>query len=380
MVRDEPLLEPVDPGAGLLSAPRLPDRLDTPCVLVDLEVLEANLAAMAAELGRREIALRPHVKTHSASAVAHRQIAAGARGVTAGTVGMAEALVRAGIDDVFIANAVWAAPGKAERLRALHDACTLAVGCDSLDGAVALGRAVAGARRRLRVAIEVDSGDHRAGVSPDRVAALARGAARAGLDVIGAFTHGGHGYARPGAADGAAMDEVLALAHAARELVEAGFEPEVLSAGSTPTVLRSARPPVNEERPGTYVFNDRQQLALGGAEPEQLALFAAATVVSTTVPGQVVLDAGAKTLGRDRPDWLSGYGALPAHPQATVEQVFDYHAVVHVPVGTASPRLGDVVAVVPNHACTVANLSDELLAVSDGEVRERWPVDLRARS
>jgi D-serine deaminase-like pyridoxal phosphate-dependent protein len=380
MLREQPVLPPVDPGAGTLPAPVLPERLDTPCVLVDLDVLEANLAAMAAELGRREIALRPHAKTHSASALAHRQIAGGACGVTAGTLGMAEALVRAGIDDVFVANAVWAAGGKAERLRALHDACALAVGCDSHEGAVALAEAVAGARRRLRVVIEIDSGDHRAGVSPDRVAALARGAARAGLDVIGAFTHGGHGYARPGAADGAAMDEVLALAHAARELTEAGFEPEVLSAGSTPTVLRSARPPVNEERPGTYVFNDRQQLALGGAEPEQLALFAAATVVSTAVPGQVVLDAGAKTLGRDRPDWLAGYGALPAHPQATVEQVFDYHAVVHVPVGTPSPRLGDVVAVVPNHACAVAHLSDELLAVRDGAVAERWPVDLRARS
>jgi len=288
--------------------------------------------------------------------------------------------VRAGIDDIFIASAVWPARGKAERLRALHDASALAVGCDSLEGAVGLGRAVSGAPRRLRVLIEIDSGDHRAGVSPDRVVALARGAARAGLDVVGAFTHGGHGYARPGAADGAAMDEVLALAHAARELVEAGFEPEVLSAGSTPTVLRSARPPVNEERPGTYVFNDRQQLALGGAAPAQIALYAAATVVSTAVPGQVVLDSGAKTLGKDRPDWLRGYGALPAYPQATVEQVYDYHAVVHVPVGTPAPRLGDVVAVVPNHACAVVNLSDELLAVRDGVVQERWPVDLRARS
>ena len=380
MLREDPVRDSVEPGAGELDPPRLPDLLDTPCLLVDLDVLDANLEAMAAELGRREIALRPHVKTHSAGAVARRQIAAGARGVTAATIGMAEALVRAGIDDVFIASAVWPARGKAERLRALHDASALAVGCDSREGAVALGRAVSGARRRLRVLIEIDSGDHRAGVSPDRVAALARSAARAGLEVAGAFTHGGHGYARPGAADGAAMDEVLALAHAARELVEAGFEPEVLSAGSTPTALRSARPPVNEERPGTYVFNDRQQLALGGAAPAQIALYAAATVVSTAVPGQVVLDSGAKTLGKDRPDWLRGYGALPAYPQATVEQVYDYHAVVHVPVGTPAPRLGDVVAVVPNHACAVVNLSDELLAVRDGAVQERWPVDLRARS
>ena len=229
--------------------------------------------------------------------------------------------------------------------------------------------------------IEIDSGDHRAGVSPDRVAALARGAARAGLDVIGAFTHGGHGYARPGAADGAAMDEVLALAHAARELDEAGFEPEVLSAGSTPTVLRSARPPVERGAAG-HVRVQRPP----AARARRRRAGAARAVRGGDRGQHRGPRAGRARRGRQdarpRPPGLARGLRRAARAPAG-----DRRAGLRLPRASStsrwarpSPRLGDVVAVVPNHACAVADLSDELLAVRDGAVAERWPVDLRARS
>jgi D-serine deaminase-like pyridoxal phosphate-dependent protein len=229
----------------------------------------------------------------------------------------------------------------------------------------------------LEISIELDSGERRSGVRPEETVAVARAADAAGLRVAGLFTHGGHSYARPGAAEAAAIDEHDVLDAAARALTDAGFEPAVLSAGSTPTALRSAYPPVTEERPGTYVFGDRQQVGLDGVASHEVALVVAATVISTAIPGQVILDCGAKALSKDRPDWLPGHGVLPGYPGAWIERVFDYHAVVRVPEGGPRPRLGEVVTVVPNHVCPVVNLSRELVVVRDGRVLDRWAIDAR---
>src|SRR5581483_6080409 len=180
----------------------------------------------------------------------------GAAGLTAATLSEAEVFVDAGAGDLFVAYPVIAQGQRARTLRELRERCRLAVGADSLDGLELLAEAVAGAAEPLHVLIEVDSGGGRSGVRADAVVALAEHAARLGLHVRGAFTHGGHGYASQEARDPAASDEVAALARAGALLREAGFEIEVLSAGSTPTVGSSARAPVTEERPGTYVFND----------------------------------------------------------------------------------------------------------------------------
>jgi D-serine deaminase-like pyridoxal phosphate-dependent protein len=142
----------------------------------------------------------------------------------------------------------------------------------------------------------------------------------------------------------------------------------------------SARGVVTEERPGTYVFGDRQQLAIGSCAPEDIAAVVAATVVSTAVPGQFVLDAGAKTLGKDLPPWLTGYGQVTAYPDAVITRVYDHHAVCELPEGARRPTVGDVVGVVPNHICPVVNLATEAVVVRDGEQIARWPVDARARN
>src|SRR5262249_17861063 len=160
-----------------------------------------------------------------------------------------------------------------------------------------------------------------------------------------------HGYARPGAGAAAGADEVRALTVAGAALAMAGFEAPVLSAGSTPTVRHSSHAPVTEERPGTYIFGDRQQAEPGRVAPADVAPPVAATVISDAVPGQVVVDSGAKALAKDRPEWLDGHGVLPAYPGALVRQVFDFHAVVALGPDGRAPRLGEVVWIVPNHAC-----------------------------
>ena len=362
-------------------SPPVPAGLDTPCLVIDLDVVEANARRLQAEMDGHGVRLRPHVKTHKSVALGRIQVEAGAAGLTVGTLGEAEVFAAAGLTDLFLAYPVWAVGAKAARLRALHDAVDLAVGFDSVAGAERLAAAVAGSRRPLRTRLEIDSGGHRTGVgSPDLAAESARAAVELGLVVEGVFTHGGHGYAGPEARAPAAADEVRTLTAAADALAAAGLPVTILSAGSTPTMHDAAVGRVTEMRAGTYLLGDRQQVAIGAIPADALAAHVIATVVSTAVPGQVVIDAGAKALTKARAPFLTGFGWLPAFPDTVIERVNDYHGVVRIPSGSAAPHLGEVVAVAPNHVCPVVDLFDTFLAVRSADIVGRWPVDARGRS
>jgi D-serine deaminase-like pyridoxal phosphate-dependent protein len=364
-----------------MSQPALSADLDTPCLVVDLDAVDRNLRRMAVAAQARGVSLRPHVKTHKSLALARMQLEAGATGVTVGTIGEAEVMADGGIDDIFIAYPVWADGPKSRRVRDVHERSSLAVGVDSPEAAELLAAAVTGSERRLRVLIELDSGGRRSGVtSPDAALRVARRAREVGLQVIGVFTHGGHGYRAPGAGAAAAADEVAVLGAAAEALSADGFAMERISAGSTPTAVLAATGAVNEIRPGTYIFGDRTQLALESIPADGIGLTVAATVVSTAVPAQVVVDAGAKTLTKDRADYLEGFGLIPDYPGAIVERLYDYHAAVIIPAGSPSPQLGEIVAIVPNHVCPVVEQFDEFVVTRDGRVAGRWPVDARGRS
>jgi D-serine deaminase-like pyridoxal phosphate-dependent protein len=357
-----------------IVAPHLPEGLDTPAAVVDLDRVDANIERMQQLLRSRDVHLRPHAKTHKSPFFAHRQLDAGAVGVTVAVLGEAEVMADAGVSDVFVAYPVWAVGPKAARVRELAARITLSVGVDSREGAAQLGRAVAGAADRPGVLIELDSGEQRTGTDAARVVEVARAVLDAGLELRGLFTHGGHAYRGPDRVDGAAGDEHDVLGAALAALAEAGIDVEVVSAGSTPTAVRSSARPITEERPGTYVFGDRQQVNLGGSDPTSVALAVAATVVSTAGAGRCVLDAGAKALAKDKPGWLDGFGVTPALPGAVIRAVYDHHAVVDLPPELPRPRVGDVVAVVPNHACPVVNLTDELVVSRGGEIVDRLPV------
>jgi len=368
-----------DPATAL-SFPALPPGLDTPRVVVDLARVEANICRLQDEMDRRDIAVRPHAKTHKSVAIARMQLDAGARGITVGTIGEAEVFAAAGIDDLFLAYPIWAGGSKGDRVRALHERLpAFRVGIDSVGGARELGRAVAGSPRSLAVLVEVDPGLHRTGVpSPDVAVDVARAARDAALDVIGVFSHGGHGYA-PGALDRAGADEVRTLTAAAEVLRAAGFEITTISAGATPTIRSAATGAVNEMRAGTSVYGDRQQWVLGSIPAEGCAVAVAATVVSV-FDDRIVLDAGAKALTKDRAEWLTGHGAIAGYPDLVIERLSDYHGVVTARPGAARPELGQVVAIIPNHVCPVVDLVDRVVAVdADGSVAE-WPVDARGRS
>jgi len=358
-------------------------RIDTPAVLVDVARLDANIERMASFMRERATALRPHAKTHKSLEIGRRQLAAGAVGLTVATIGEAEVFAAGGFEDLFIGYPLIAAGSKVERLRRLAATCRLSIGADSATGLERLASAFRGAAEKPRVRIEIDCGGRRSGVVPERAGELARRGADLGLEVDGIFTHAGQGYADPARRAVAADEEVTGLTLATEALRAVGLEPSVVSAGSTPTAMLSARPPVTEERPGTYVLGDRQQshLAGGATEPyESVALVVAGTVVSHGTQGGFLVDAGAKILAKDVAPYLAGHGAVLGYPDAVLTRVNDHHGIAEVPAGSPRPPVGEVVLIVPNHVCPVVNLVDELVVVQGGHVVDRWPVDARGRN
>jgi D-serine deaminase-like pyridoxal phosphate-dependent protein len=347
--------------------------LATPCLVVDVERLESNIARMAASATSRSLRLRPHAKTHKSPEIARRQIAAGARGLTVATVSEAELFADAGFEDLFLAYPIFATAAIGQRLRGLLERADVRIGVDSVESARALAAQLDDDhRQRLHVLVEVDSGQHRSGVRPDDAGELAVGVARAGLEVLGVFTFPGHSYA-PDGRQAAADQEAEALDRAATALTEQGIEPLVISGGSTPSVDLVRAGAMTEMRPGVYVFGDAQQWELGTTPPEAIALTCLATVVSHA-GGNLVLDSGSKALGADRAAWATGYGRLLDYPEARITLLAEHHAVVAWPDRLPRPERGSRLRVVPNHVCIAVNLTHELLAFSEGELVDRWPV------
>lgn len=360
---------------GEVAVPAIPASVTTPELLLDIDILDANVARMQAHVDQGGVRLRPHIKTHKSVEIGRRQLAAGATGITAGTLGEVEVFAAAGFDDIFFAYPVWASGARVERLRALHEAIRLRIAIDGRDAAAALAT-ISRPGRRLEVVVEVDCGAHRCGIAPGDAGSLAAYARSVGLDPVGAFAYPGHGGGSPDACRIASDDEVRALGVARDSMVAEGIEVRELSGGSTPTAAFSARPPVTEIRPGEYACNDLGNLRVGACGPGDLAVVLAATVVSDAVPGQVIVDVGTKALGREGTPEL-GYGRAPAVPGAVLARLNEYHGYLAIPDGVARPRVGELLAIVPNHVCPVINLFDDMVVHRDGIVVDRWPVDAR---
>jgi D-serine deaminase-like pyridoxal phosphate-dependent protein len=342
----------------------------TPYLRVDTARLRANVARVAERAAATGVSLRPHAKTHKCAEIARLQLEAGAVGLTVATVGEAEAFVEHGVEDLFVAYPLWLTEDAARRLRDLAGRADLAIGVDSAEAAARAGILLEGTG--VAVLVEVDSGQHRSGVTPSAAGAVGAAAVEAGLPVRGVFTFPGHSYA-PGALVSAADDEARALREAVASFEAAGLEPDVVSGGSTPSLAHTHTDVLTEMRPGVYVFGDAQQWELGTMAPDDIALACVATVVSHA-GGRLVLDAGSKALGADRAAYATGWGRLPAYPDARVVQLSEHHAVVDL-AGAPLPALGSRLDVVPNHVCNAVNLADVLWA--DGEP---WPVAARGRN
>jgi D-serine deaminase-like pyridoxal phosphate-dependent protein len=356
------------------------DDLPTPAVVVDLDVLEGNIARMAARARETGVKLRPHAKTHKVPEIARLQLDAGAAGISVAKTSEAEVFVEAGFDDVFVAYPV-VGSDKARRLLALADRARLAVGVDSAAGARILAAPFHAAGRVLDVMLKVDVGFHRVGVAPSDAAAVARAIAGVpGLRLRGVFTHAGHAY---GAAGREAVDEVAAGEGGALAGVAAALArdhgPLEVSVGSTPTARRAMGVGgVTECRPGNYVYHDASQVSLGTCALGDCALTVVATVVSVPAPGRAVLDAGSKTLSSDplRPQ-PGGHGWILG-TRSRIARLSEEHGVVDVAGGDGF-AVGQRVRVLPNHACVVSNLHDVVYGARGGRIERELRVAARGR-
>jgi D-serine deaminase-like pyridoxal phosphate-dependent protein len=361
--------------------------LQTPAPLVDLDRFERNLNRMAEYTARHKLGLRPHAKTHKSSWVGSEQIRTGAGGFTCATPRELEVMGTAS-NDLLLAHPPVGAP-KLERLMRLPEDVRLTVALDSVDAVKMLHEAAVAADRPVAVYVELDVGMHRVGVTAveDAIAIIRAVVARAPLTYAGIAFYPGH-IRDPIAEHDAKLEQLNEqLRDAIDALDAADLHPAVVSGGSTPTEWRSHEIyGVTEIRPGTYIFNDRMTAEIGVCTWDDCALSVLATVVSTSVPGQVVIDAGQKALGRE-PVYLGtareavkgGYGALLDRPEVVVKGVSEEHGVLDLSNTSWRPSIGEQVRVVPNHACVTVHMFDTMYGVRGDAVESEWSIDARGR-
>ena len=365
------------PAAAWLPEPGTPEAsVQTPALIVDLDALERNLDRMADAARAAGVALRPHGKMHRSWAFAERQLARGAVGLCCQKVSEAEALVRAGLRDVFVSNEV-RDPVKLARLAALAREATVAVCVDAADGVADLAAAVASAETRVDVLVEIDAGAGRCGVAtPEAAVALARAVAAApGLRFRGVQSyHGGAQHVADPDARRAVMDAATARTRAAVDaLRDASLPPEVVTGGGTGSWRHEAASGLwTEVQCGSYAVLDADYARVREGDDRlderwDHALFVLASVMSDAHPSRAVLDAGHKAVAVD--------SGPPVAPGFAVLDLSDEHCTLADP--NKRLAVGDRLRLIPGHCDPTVNLHDHVVALRGGVVEAVWPVTAR---
>jgi len=358
--------------------------LETPALVVDIEVMNRNLDRAAKYARSHDLALRPHVKTHKSPMLSREQLDRGAVGLTCATPYEAEVMSEV-CDDLLVMYPPVGAH-RAARLAQVAQRVRLTVGLDSEAAARDMSNAAQEAGSTVRVLIELDMGMHRVGVqsAPDAVALARRVAAMPALEVLGVAFYPGH--IRGAVAEHASqLAELGQRVHEVRDAFQrAKLATTVVSAGSTPTLWRTHEiGGVTEMRPGTYIFNDRTTADIGACSLDDCALTILATVVSTAVPGQAVVDAGAKALGREPSRGVpnEGFGSVWGKPDVVVRSMSEEHGILDLSRAAWRPEVGERLRIVPNHVCVAVHLADVVYGVRAGDsaVVSSWPVAARGR-
>ncbi len=343
----------------------------TPAIVIDLDVVEANIARLQAVCDEKGVANRPHIKTHKSPELARLQIEAGARGITCQKLGEAEIMADGGIDDILISYNILGEQ-KLGRLGALQRRVRMIVAADNPVTISGLPSAAAIAGRDLEVVVECDTGRKRAGVeTPGEAVELAKMiAASPGLAFAGFLMYPPE--------DGWERTQIF-LDTANAGLRDAGLEAGIVSTGGSPNIpnigkLRGA----TEHRAGTSIFNDRMQVAAGVASLEDCALTVYAMVVSRAGAERGILDSGSKTLTSDT-GGLDGHGLILEYPAARIAKFAEEHGFLDLAASNERPNVGEVVRVVPNHVCVVVNMVDRLVTVRGDRLVGELPVAARGK-
>lgn len=359
-----------------------PDQLPTPALVIDVSVVKKNVERLAKYAAENELDVRPHTKTHKSIAMGALQLEAGAYGLTVAKVGEAEVLATAAEDLLMAYPAVDQA--RTRRLAKLAHHKTIRVGVDSKYAANALAEAARAEKTTIGILVDLDVGMGRTGLqTPSETLELAQFIDKtAGLRLDGMMCYPGH-------VGGTVDEQMPLLAKVNAKLKQAldlwgnhGLQARIVSGGSTPTAYTSHLiEELTEIRPGTYIYNDMNVVRGNYATLDDCAARFTCTIVSTAVPGQVIIDAGTKTLTSDKnalfPD--SGHGLIVEYPEAKITKLTEEHGQVDVSKCSKVPKIGERVTVVPNHICPCVNLQDLVWCLMPDGRLESLHVDARGK-
>lgn len=356
------------------------DQLPTPALVFDAQAVASNIERMAAYGREHNLGIRPHTKTHKSLKLAQLQLAAGACGLTVAKVGEAEVMSELEAE-LLIAYPVFDSARKRRVAQLAHRRRVIV----AIDSQIALEELASAARdggTSIGILIDLDVGMGRTGVPTPRLALeLAQAVSRhESLRLEGIMCYPGHIWCAP-------AEQVAPLAAVSAKLREtldlwkaSGLAARIVSGGSTPTAFQSHLvPEFTEIRPGTYIFNDLNEYRGGYSSMEQCAARIIVTVISSAVAGQVVIDGGSKTFTSDScvADRESGFGEIIGFPTARIARLSEEHGQVDIRNVEKPPRLGDRLAVIPNHICPCVNLQDYAWWLRGDGSLERLTIDTR---
>lgn len=357
--------------------------LPTPAVIVDVDVVDKNLGRLASYCNKHRLNLRPHTKTHKIPQLAQRQVDFGAIGITVAKLGEAEVMADGGLKDILVAYPLYGEE-KWHRLSDLAHRVAVTVSIDSVEVAVGISSRLTSRGSRVGILVEFDTGFGRCGLPIDgsSISLVKTIAELPGLDYRGVLVYPGHFLVPESERERLLEEENQKMETLLDLLVSNDLSPEVVSGGSTPTAYMAHRfKGITEIRSGTYIFNDKNTVGCGAAAYEDCAVSVLTTVVSTSVAGRAVVDAGNKTLSSDR--LLSGdgqgFGYLPEAPDVLFESMSEEHGHLRQPVSNSPLKLGQKLRVIPNHVCPCMNMHDWVYAVEGEDVIDKWQVAGRGK-
>ncbi len=353
--------------------------IDTPALLIDLDMMEQNIQIMADFCADAGTSLRPHAKTHKSPIIAHKQIAAGAIGITCAKLGEAEVMVQAGIRDILIANQI-VGKQKIRRLAHLSRHADLIVAVDDSQNLQDIGEAMVAVDSSVRVVVEVDTGMGRCGTMPGTpTLELVRQITRTeGVRFCGLMGYEGHAVALPTFTERKAVAEesIARLVETKHLLEKHGIPVPMMTGGGTGTYnITGKHPEMTEIEAGSYVFMDAMYQSVGGLhEPFGCALTLLTTVVSRPAKDRLITDAGLKVASRE-----FGLPRAKNIPELQPIGLSEEHGRFEI-VGEISLKPGDTIELIPTHCCTTVNLHDRYYGIRNGVVETIWPIAARGKA
>ena len=351
--------------------------IDTPALVIDMEVMEDNISRMAGYFKGIDANLRPHIKTHKCPIIAHKQLAAGASGITCSKLGEAEVMIQAGIKNILIANEI-VGTRKIRRLMDLARQADITVAVDDAGNIEDLSEAARVAGVQLSVLVDVNVGMNRCGVEPGKPALeLAKKVeASGGLSFKGLMGYEGHVVSVASTEERSQKArESMKLLIETKDLIErSGLAVHVVSSGGSGTYnISGPYPGVTEIQAGSYIFMDAHYQETG--IEFNCALTLLATIVSLHLPDRIITDAGIKAISAD-----FGFPQVKGMKELEVIGLNEEHGKIRTTTGKSSLKIGDKIELVPSHGCTTINLHDRYYAVRKGKVEAVFPILARGKS